>query len=184
MMAARNEALGQTIAKERTRLLSFIKKRVASEADAEDILQDVFYQLADTLEPIEQISSWLFRVTRHKIIDWYRKKKPLQLSNVRQNSDNESEPLFLYDILSAAASDDPDAVLYRSLVWSELAEALDELPTAQREVFILHELEDKSFKEIADMTGVPVNTLLSRKRYAVLFLRERLRDIYTEFFND
>ena len=184
MMAARNEALGQTIAKERKRLLSFIKKRVASEADAEDILQDVFYQLADTFEPIEQISSWLFRVTRNKIIDWYRKKKPVQLSNIRQNPEDESELLFLFDILSSAATEDPDAVFERSLIWSELADALDELPAEQREVFMWHELEDKSFKEISVITGAPINTLLSRKRYAILFLRERLRDIYNEFLND
>jgi RNA polymerase sigma factor (sigma-70 family) len=156
---------------------------VRNEADAEDILQDVFYQLASSYsitEPIERMTSWLFTVARNKIIDWYRKKKPISLRQSNDYSDNESGPLNLEDILYDPA-DDPSVAFERSKVWTELADALDEMPEKQREVFVMHELEGKSFNEIVDITGEPLNTLLSRKRYAVLFLRERLRELYDEF---
>lgn len=166
---------------ERPRLFNFIRRRVRSEADAEDILQDVFYQLAATdsiTEPIEQLTSWLFTVARNKIIDWYRKKKPDAL----QVDGQEDERLGLSDLLLDPRQN-PDDVYARSMLWEEFTEALEELPDNQREVFMMHEFEGKSFKEIAQLTREPVNTLLSRKRYAILFLREQLQEIYDELFN-
>ena len=166
---------------ERKRLLDFIRRRVRTEEDAEDILQDVFYQLAagySVTEPIEKLTSWLFTVARNKIIDWYRKKKTESLP---ADLDNESAPVNLEQILFDRTLT-PDEVYARSLVWTQLADALDELPDEQRAVFVMHELEGKSFKEIAESTGEPVNTLLSRKRYAVLYLREQLQELYDEFF--
>lgn len=183
---AQNESIRQTVRKERKRLLDFIRRRVGNDADAEDILQDVFYQFvaAMQLEPIERAASWLFRVAGSRVIDWYRRRKPvsLELLNTRNDSDEESfsriEDTMFNDM------DMPDAVYLRSTVWSLLADALDNLPPEQREVFILHELEGKSFKEIAEITGASVNTLLSRKRYAVLFLRKQLQGLYDDFFRD
>lgn len=176
---SRDESIRQTVRKERRRLLDFIRRRVASEADAEDILQDVFYQFvtAMQLEPIERAASWLFQVAGNKIVDWYRKRKYVSL-DISPNCDDEAQAPRL-DILFGS-SESPETVYLRSTVWSQLADALDDLPPEQREVFIMHELEDKSFREISGITGVPVNTLLSRKRYAVLYLRERLRKVYDE----
>ncbi len=174
--------LEKAVKNERRRLFDFIRRRVRSEADAEDILQDVFYQLASNdsiTEPIEQLTSWLFTVARNKIIDWYRKKKP---ESITVESSNDEERLVLADLLMDPRQD-PDAVYGRSLLWEEFADALDDLPDKQREVFVMHELEEKSFKEIAAITGEPVNTLLSRKRYAVLFLRDHLQGLYDELFN-
>jgi RNA polymerase sigma factor (sigma-70 family) len=165
---------------ERNRLLDFIRRRVRTEEDAEDILSDVFYQLMSSYsvtEPIEKMTSWLFTVARNRIIDWYRKKRPESLPSYL---DDESLPLNLEDILFDPTQD-PDSVYARSLLWTELAGALDEMPKEQKEVFVMHELEGKSFKEIAAITGEPLNTLLSRKRYAVLFLREALQELYSEF---
>jgi RNA polymerase sigma factor (sigma-70 family) len=169
-----------TFRAERKRLLDFIRRRVRNEADAEDILEDVFYQLVSNYtvtEPIEKMTSWLFTVARNKIIDWYRKRKPESLPG---DADDPSLPLNLEDILFDPTQN-PDRVYERSLVWTELADALDELPEEQKEVFVMHELEGKSFKEIAEITGEPQNTLLSRKRYAVLYLREKLQELYDEF---
>jgi RNA polymerase sigma factor (sigma-70 family) len=168
--------------KEKQRLLQFIRRRIPKTEDAEDILQDVFEQLTesfDVLRPIEQLTAWLFRVTRNKIIDRYRKKKPESLENL-VGTEGEEKPDFLALLTDAATPEDD---LMRSLVWETLQEALLQLPDNQREVFVWHELEDRSFKEISEMTGVAVNTLLSRKRYAVLFLRERLRQVYEEFMS-
>lgn len=176
----RNATIERAAGEQRKRLLEFIRRRVRTEEDAEDILQDVFYQLASSYsvtEPIEKITAWLFTVARNRIIDWYRKKRPDQLP---RDEDNPDVPLNLEDILFDPRQN-PDRVYARSLVWTELADALDELPEAQREVFVLHELEGKSFREIVDLTGEPLNTLLSRKRYAVLHLRERLQELYDEF---
>ena len=176
----REASLTRTVRSEQNRLLNFIRKRVRTEEDAEDILQDVFFQLAanDSItEPIEQITAWLFTVARNKIIDWYRKKRPASLPAA---AGEEEMPLNLEQILFDPTQD-PDKVYARSLVWTELADALDDLPEAQRQVFIMHELEGRSFKEIAALTGEPINTLLSRKRYAVLLLRERLQELYEEF---
>ncbi|HTK82172.1 MAG TPA: RNA polymerase sigma factor [Bacteroidota bacterium] len=168
-----------TVGKERRRLFDFIRRRVRTDEDAEDILQDVFLQLTSSYNvtaPIEQLTSWLFTVARNRIIDWYRKKRPASFSG---NEDPEEGPVNLEEILFDPGQH-PDDIYDRSLFWRELADALDELPDEQREVFVMHELEGKSFKEIAEQTGEPVNTLLSRKRYAILHLRERLRELNEE----
>ncbi|MDJ1500589.1 sigma-70 family RNA polymerase sigma factor [Xanthocytophaga agilis] len=177
----KNQTLKLAFQHEKQRLLAFIRKRVPEKTDAEDILQDVFYQLAETfnvLEPIEQISAWLFRVARNKIIDRYRKKKPESLEQyLNHGEDEESWNLskLLFD-----PQDGPESTYTRTRMWDTLAEALEELPDEQKEVFVWHELEGKSFKEISETTGVTVNTLLSRKRYAVLHLRKRLETLYDE----
>lgn len=173
-------AADATFRAERKRLFDFIRRRVRTEEDAEDILSDVFYQLMSNYsvtEPIEKMTSWLFTVARNKIIDWYRKKRP---DSLPRSDTDPSMPLNLEDILYDPTQN-PDQVYARSLVWTELADALDELPDEQKEVFVMHELKGKSFKEIAEQTGEPINTLLSRKRYAVLFLREKLQEMYDEF---
>jgi RNA polymerase sigma factor (sigma-70 family) len=167
---------------ERRRLLDFIRRRVRTDEDAEDILQDVFYQLLtgySVTDPIEKLTSWLFTVARNKVIDWYRKRKPEALP---QATEDPEVPLNLEEILYDATQN-PDDLFMRSLVWRELADALEMLPEKQRDVFVMHELEGKSFREIAELTGEPINTLLSRKRYAVLLLREKLQELYNEFQN-
>lgn len=153
------------------RLMSFIRHRVGSEADAEDILQDVWYQLTTTVdtEPIEQISGWLFTVARNKITDRYRKKRP--------------ESLDIAGILLDESAN-PETANLRALFWKALQDALEELPEEQRIVFEWHELSGLSFKEIADLTGENVNTLISRKRYAVIHLRERLLTLYHEIIEN
>ena len=175
-------SIEKAVQTERKRLFDFIRRRVRTEEDAEDILQDVFYQLVasySVTEPIEKLTSWLFTVARNKIIDWYRKKKTQSLPSDEKNP---GTPLNLEEILYDPGQN-PDDLYLRSMVWTELADALDELPEEQREVFVMHELEGKSFKEMAEMSGESINTLLSRKRYAVLFLRGRLRELYDEFQN-
>jgi RNA polymerase sigma factor (sigma-70 family) len=161
------------------RLLGFIRQRVGNEADAEDILQDVWYQLTTTVdtEPIEQISGWLFAVARNKIIDRYRKKRPEPLEPMLRDGE-EAGPDLTGILLDD--SQNPETANLRALFWKTLQEALDELPEEQRMVFIWNELEGVPFKEIADMTGEKVGTLISRKRYAVLFLRDRLLTLYNE----
>lgn len=165
------------------RLLGFIRQRVNNEADAEDILQDVWYQFTTTVdtEPIEQVSSWLFTVARNKITDRYRKKKPESLEDLLKGDDEEDGPNFsaiLFD-----NSNNPETMHLKSLFWKTLQEALQELPEEQRAVFVWNELGDIPFKEIAELTGENVNTLISRKRYAVLYLRDRLLDLYNEIIN-
>ena len=167
---------------DRKRLFDFIRRRVRTEADAEDILADVFYQLVvsySVTEPIEKMTSWLLTVARNKIIDWYRKRKP---ESYRQWEDESALPLNLEDILYDPGQN-PEVLYERSLLWTELADALEDLPDEQRDVFIMHELEGKGFKEIAEITGEPVNTLLSRKRYAILCLREALQELYDDIQN-
>jgi len=166
------------------RLLGFIRQRVSNEADAEDILQDVWYQLTTTVDttPIEQVGSWLFTVARNKITDRYRKKKPESLDNLLGGLDEEGEGPDLSAIL-LDNSQSPEAIHLRNLFWKTLQEALQELPEEQKAVFVWNELGDLSFKEISEMTGENVNTLLSRKRYAVLYLRERLLTLYEEIIN-
>ncbi|WP_315819801.1 RNA polymerase sigma factor [Paraflavitalea speifideaquila] len=163
------------------RLMGFIRKRVTNEADAEDVLQDVFYQFVGNTQPIEQMSAWLFTVARNKITDRQRKHKPEALEDVFSNEDGEdginwSELLF-------DASNNPEREYLRTLFWEELNAALEELPAEQRDVFIKHELEGIAFKELAEQTGETVNTLISRKRYAVLHLRERLSVLKDELLN-
>lgn len=184
--AKQDKEISQAVKTERKRLFRFINKRVGDQQEAEDILQDVFYQLVETyrlMKPIEQISSWLFRVARNKITDNYRKKKTVRLDENRVNSESDNEPLFLSDLISSGEISAEERMM-NELIMEQVSEALEELPEEQREVFVMHELEEKSFKEIADITGESVNTLLSRKRYAVVYLRERLSNIYDELFNN
>jgi RNA polymerase sigma factor (sigma-70 family) len=183
MTVAQPEIISQAFRQERKKLFDFIRRRMPTETDAEDILQDVFYQLAVTYtpeNPIERVSSWLFTVAGNKIKDWYRKKKETRLHDMTI-IDDEGEELLTLDMKVDA--DAADELLSRSMFWQELDKLLAKLPPEQRDVFIQHAIEDKSFKEIADDSQVPVNTLLSRKRYAVLFLRERLRELYEEIIN-
>jgi RNA polymerase sigma factor (sigma-70 family) len=187
MTQQQNEIIEQAVKNERKKLLQFIRTRVANEDDASDILQDVFYQLASNrgmVDTIENMASWLYRVTRNKIIDWYRKRKTESIDTMAAFNDEDEDGYFSnLAALSSADSDNPDEIYERQLVWDTMYEALSELPEDQREVFILHELENKSFNEIAEQTGVSVNTLLSRKRYAVLHLREKLQGLYDELIN-
>jgi RNA polymerase sigma factor (sigma-70 family) len=182
MTAERKVLVEQTVTAERNRLFNFIKKRVSDPGDAEDILQDVFYQLwqgYDTIENVERITSWLFRVARNKIIDRYRKLKPISFSEIESVRADDEAPLLLADIISDTSSS-PDDVYTRELIWESIEEVLAELPKSQREVFVWHELEDLSFREMSELTGESINTLLSRKRYAVNYLRKRLQNLYNE----
>lgn len=182
MARQQNDAIEKTVLRERGRLLNFIRKRVANDEEAEDILQDVFFQFVEAyraIESIERVTSWLFTVARNKITDRYRKKKPEPLRRNMTQRDPDEEPLMLEDILPDITHDQDDEMM-RSVIWSAIEEALEELPDAQRQVFVWHEFDDKSFKEISVLTGDPVNTLLSRKRYAILHLRERLQALYNE----
>ena len=163
------------------RLLGFIRKRVTNEADAEDILQDVFYQLIGNTQPIEQLTGWLFTVARNKITDKQRKHKPELLEDVYGDSDNEE--MLNWSELFFDADNNPETDYLRSMFWDELNNALDELPEDQRTVFVLHELEGVPFSQISEQTGASVNTLLSRKRYAVLHLREKLQTLRDELLN-
>jgi RNA polymerase sigma factor (sigma-70 family) len=181
MSADQKRNIAQVIKDYSKRLMGFIRKRVNNEADAEDILQDVFYQFIGNTQPIEQVTAWLFTVARNKITDRQRKHKPDSLEDVFAAPDGEDTlnwTEFLFN-----SSDDPEKEYLRTLFWEELRIALEELPPEQKEVFILNELEDVPFKDIAEQTGVPVNTLLSRKRYAVLHLRERLQTLKNDLLN-
>jgi RNA polymerase sigma factor (sigma-70 family) len=181
-MALEAERNSDALKQEQSRLRSFIRRRVPDSRDAEDILQDVFCELAEAnrlLMPIEHVTAWLFRVARNRIVDLFRKKKPESLSDaVITNEDGER--LHLEDLLPSPDAG-PEALYARGVLVDEIELALEELPEEQREVFVAHELEGRSFKEMAKETGVSVNTLLSRKRYAVLHLRDRLRSIYDDF---
>ena len=163
------------------RLLGFIRKRVTNEADAEDILQDVFYQFIGNPEPIEQVTSWLFTVARNKIIDRQRKKKPEAIEDIYGVA--EDELAFDWTEIFFDDSENPETAYLRSLFWDALDNALNELPPEQKEVFVMNEIDGIPFKEIAAATGQTINTLLSRKRYAVLHLRDRLRVLKDELLN-
>jgi len=183
MAAGQKERIGLAVQQERRRLLSFIRNRIPDEADAEDILQDVFYQFSESfmIQPIEQVSAWLFRAARNRITDLFRKKKSIPFSRISPaRQDDEDDAPGIQDLLPDPA-DGPEAVYARKIIIQELMDALDELPSEQREAFVMNELEDRSFKEMAEITGEGVNTLISRKRYAVLHLRQRLNELYTEF---
>jgi len=181
----RNESIQDTVRRERKKLLGFIRSKVTSDEDAEDILQDVWYQFVNTMQDgiIDKAVSWLFKVANNRIIDWYRKRRPVTFNKLMSEEDGDDIPLQLEDALFDP-SENPDDLYVRSTVWPLLSDALDELPAEQKEVFVMHELEDISFNEISEITGIPVNTLLSRKRYAVLFLREKLQHLYDEFFDE
>lgn len=182
-MAEQDERLTETIGREQGRLRNFIRRRVTDEADAEDILQDVFYELIEAyrlMKPIEQVGSWLYRVARNRIIDAFRKKKPLQFSAEKDPHAEEGESLSLEELLPSPEAG-PEAAYARSILLEELDAAIEELPEEQREVFLAHEFEGLSFKEISAQTGVSVNTLLSRKHHAVVHLRRQLQSIYYDF---
>jgi RNA polymerase sigma factor (sigma-70 family) len=181
MALDQDQRISEAVKREQSRLRNFIRRRVPDPRDAEDILQDVFYKLVEAnrlLMPIEHITGWLFRVARNRITDLFRKKKPESFSDAAV-VDEAGELLQLEDLLPSADAG-PETLYARSVLLDELELAVDELPEEQREVFVAHELEGRSFKEMAAETGVSVNTLLSRKRYAVLHLRERLQRTYDE----
>ena len=183
--AEQNLRISEVIQRERRRLFLFVRKRVDNEGDAEDILQDVFYELIEAyrlMKPIEQVGSWLYRVARNRIIDLFRKRRPETIGEMPLDRDAD-ELLPLEDLLPSPDAG-PDAMYVRSMLLQELDAALDELPEEQREVFVAHEMDGRSFKQLADETGLNINTLLSRKRYAALHLRRRLRAIYDEFVNE
>jgi RNA polymerase sigma factor (sigma-70 family) len=182
MAIEQDQRISDVVTREQSRLRNFIRRRVPDPGDAEDILQDVFYELVEAnrlLMPIGHVSGWLFRVARNRIIDLFRKKKPESFSDTAV-TDEDDEVLYLDDLLTSPDAG-PEALYARGVLFDELELALDELPDEQRAVFVAHEIEGRSFKEMSAETGVSVNTLLSRKRYAVLHLRERLQSIYDEF---
>lgn len=173
----------EAIDRDQTRLRAFIRRRVPDQGDAEDILQDVFFELVEAyrlMKPIEQVGAWLFRVARNRITDLFRRKKPGISIDGPITIGEEGDLLLLEDLLPSPDAG-PEAAYARTLLLEELDEALEELPEEQREVFVAHELEGRTFKELAAEIGVSVNTLLSRKHYAVLHLRRRLHDIHEEF---
>ena len=181
-MIEQDRQISEIVAGERSRLRNFIRRRVPDPADAEDIVQEVFYELVEAnrlLMPIEHVTGWLFRVARNRITDLFRKKKPEPFSAAAV-ADEDGDLLRIEDLLPSPDAG-PEALYFRNVLLDELELALDELPDEQREVFVAHELEGRSFKELSAATGVSVNTLLSRKRYAVLHLRERLQSIHDEF---
>jgi len=172
----------EVIAEEQSRLRSFIRRRVPNPADAEDLLQDVLFELVQAsrlLKPIDYVTGWLFRVARNRITDFFRKRRPEAFSDAAMESE-EGELLEIEELLPSPDAG-PEALYIRGVLLDELKAALAELPSEQREIFLAHEMEGRSFKELSVETGVSVNTLLSRKRYAVLHLRERLQDIHDAF---
>ena len=182
MALEQDQRITDVVKREQSRLRNFIRRRVPDPRDAEDILQDVFYELVEAnrlLMPIEHVTGWLFRVARNRITDLFRKKRPESLQDTAATDDDE-ELLQVEDLLPSPDAG-PEALYARNVLLDELELAIDDLPEEQREVFVAHELEGHSFREIAADTGVSVNTLLSRKRYAVLHLRKRLQNIYDEF---
>jgi RNA polymerase sigma factor (sigma-70 family) len=180
MAAEQDQRISEAFEREQPRLWNFIRKRVADQGDAEDILQDVFYELVEAyrlMKPVEQVGAWLFRVARNRITDLFRKKKPEPMGGAPAEDE---ETLRLEDLLPSPDGG-PEADYARGVLIEELDAALDELPEEQRDVFVAHEIEGRSSKELAAETGVSVNTLLSRKHYAVLHLRRRLLRIHDEF---
>jgi RNA polymerase sigma factor (sigma-70 family) len=182
LRSEQDREISEAVERERPRLRNFIRRRVADQRDAEDILQEVFYEFVEAyrlMKPIEQVSGWLFRVARNRIIDLFRRRKTGSLADPVSVGED-GEELLLQDLLQSPELG-PDAVYARSVLLEELDEALDELPERQREVFIAHEVEGRSFKDISAGTGVSVNTLIARKHRAVVHLRERLQAIHDEF---
>jgi RNA polymerase sigma factor (sigma-70 family) len=182
MALEQDQRISDVVKREQSRLRNFIRRRVPDPLDAEDILQDVFYRLVEAnrlLMPIEHVTGWLFRVARNRITDLFRKKEPENFSEIH-SADEEDESLQFEDLLPSPDAG-PDALYARNVLLGELQRAVAELPKEQREVFVAHEFDGRSFKELSAETGVSVNTLLSRKRYAVLHLRERLQRVYDEF---
>lgn len=183
MTAEQDQRISEAVERERVRLRNFIRRRVPDAGDAEDILQDVFFELVAAyrlMKPIEQVGAWLFRVARNRITDLFRKRRPEVLVKEPVEVGDDGELQALEELLPSPDAG-PEAAYARTVLLDELEDALEELPEEQREVFIAHEIEGLSFKELAAKSGLSVNTLLSRKHYAVIHLRERLREIYNEF---
>lgn len=183
LMTEQDRQISEVVSKQGSRLRNFIRRRVPNDADAEDLLQEVFYELVEAnrlLMPIEYVTGWLFQVARNRITDLFRKKKPETFSDTAVADEN-GELLSIEDLLPSADAG-PEAAYLRNEMLEELELALAELPEEQRSVFMAHEIQGRSFKELSRETGVSINTLLSRKRYAVLHLRERLQSIHDEFF--
>jgi RNA polymerase sigma factor (sigma-70 family) len=182
LMTEQDRRISEIVAEQGARLRSFIRRRVPNEADVEDLLQEVFYELVEAnrmLMPIEYVTGWMYRVARNRITDLFRKKKPENFSD--QAVEDEDGEFSQFEDLLPSPDAGPEALYIRHMLLDELEFALAELPDEQREIFIAHEFEGRSFKELSEETGVSVNTLLSRKRYAVLHLRERLQNIHHEF---
>ncbi len=183
-MPEQDQRISEVVKREQSRLRNFIRRRVPDSADVEDILQDVFYKLVEAnrlLMPIDHVTAWLFRVAGNRITDLFRKQRPKRFSDA-EIEDEVGELLRIEDLLPSTNAG-PEALYVHSVLLDELELALEELPEAQREIFIAHELEGRSFKELSAVSGVNINTLLARKRYAVLHLRERLQSISDEFMN-
>lgn len=182
-MTEQDQRISEAITRDESRLRNFIRRRVPDRSDAEDILQDVFYELVEAyrmMKPIGQVTAWMFLVARNRIIDLFRRKKREALRTEPETRDENGEPRLLEDLLPSPDAG-PDSVYTQNFLLEEIEDALDELPAEQRDVFIAHELMGYSFEELAGEYGVGVNTLLSRKHYAVKHLRERLQAVYDEF---
>jgi RNA polymerase sigma factor (sigma-70 family) len=182
-ISEQDQLLSRAIERDEPRLRSFIRRHVTDNGEAEDILQDVFYELLQAyrmMKPVEHVTGWLFRVARNRIVDIFRSNRPGSLSSPIAGDAEES--LLLEDLLPSP-DDGPEAAYARTVLWDAIEDALDELPEDQRSVFIAHEVAGTSFKQLSEETGVSINTLLSRKRYAVLYLRRRLQTIYNDFAN-
>jgi len=182
MALEQDPGISEVFKREQSRLRNFIRRRVPDPRDAEDILQEVFYRLVEAnrlLMPIDHVTGWLFHVARNRITDLFRRKKPESFSDTAVTA--EDDELLRFEDLLPSPDAGPEALYARDVLLDALELAIDELPQEQRQVFVAHELEGRSFKEMAAETGVSVNTLLSRKRYAVLHLRERLQGIYNDF---
>ena len=182
-IAEQNRQISEVVQRERGRLRNFVRKRVPDTGDAEDILQDVLYELVETyrlIHPVEHAGAWLYRVARNRIVDFFRKKRLVALGDAVVERADDEGVLTLEDLLPSPDAG-PEAAYARSVLLEELNAALEELPVEQRDVFIAHQIEGRSFKELVDTTGVGLNTLLSRKRYAVIHLRRRLQVIYDEY---
>ncbi len=183
LTAEQNRQISEVVYRERVRLRNFVRKRVPDAGDAEDILQDVLYELVQAyrlMQPIEHAGAWLYRVARNRVIDFFRRKRLVALGDALAERADDEGVLTLEDLLPSPDAG-PEAAYARRVLLQELNAALDELPEEQRDVFIAHQIEGRSFKELAGETGVGLNTLLSRKRYAVLYLRRRLQAIYDEY---
>jgi RNA polymerase sigma factor (sigma-70 family) len=184
MALEQDQRISEVVKREQSRLRNFIRRRVPDPLDAEDILQDVFYRLVEAnrlLMPIEHLTGWLFRVARNRITDLFRKKEPENFSEIEVAQEEEEDESLQFEDLLPSPDAGPEALYARTVLLRELERAVAELPKEQRDVFVAHEFDGRSFKELSAETGVSVNTLLSRKRYAVLQLRERLQQVYDEF---
>jgi RNA polymerase sigma factor (sigma-70 family) len=183
MTEEQNRRIAETVEREQGRLRSFIRKRVLDESDVEDVLQEVFYELVQAyrlMQPLERVGAWLFRVARNRIIDRFRRRRQ-EAARTNPPGGAEEAELFPWEDLLPSRDAGPEAAYAREVLIEEIDAALDELPEEQREVFVAHEFEGRNFRELAAATGLSVNTLLSRKHYAVLYLRRRLRAVYQEF---